>query len=184
MAALGKFKMMKVYEALKQESNTVEWYQVLAHNFARPRAKTILWLACQDRLPTKTRFKKFGILQHSLCELCNKADEDRDHILFECQDSKSIWSTVLDWMKVQVPSRLDLTWILRKSKGKGWKMGILKAVITETCYNIWMYRNSKIFGEEGIVRDRQLVTRNITDTIVYRGWMKPKYRTHIVNNLM
>lgn len=63
-------------------------------------------------------------------------------------------------------------------------MGLLKAAIAEVFYDIWMYRNNKIFDNIGAYKNPQSVTRNIMDAIVYRGWMRPKYRNHIINILM
>lgn len=65
MVAQGNFQMMKVYNALIEESNRVDWYHMMNHNIARPREKVITWPVCQDRLPTKTRLNRFGMLQHT-----------------------------------------------------------------------------------------------------------------------
>lgn len=56
----------------------------------------------------------------------------------------------------------------------------------EVFYGIWMYRNYNIFGNKGAYSDPKVVTRNnkIIDSLVYRRWMKPKYRSHIGNLFM
>lgn len=68
MVAQGKFQMMKVYNALTKESNGMDWYHIMNHNIAKPRAKVIMWLVCQERLPIKNRLNRVGMLQHTNCE--------------------------------------------------------------------------------------------------------------------
>ncbi|XP_058725886.1 uncharacterized protein LOC131597192 [Vicia villosa] len=160
-----KFSMMKVYNLLIEDDNRVDWYHMMAHNFARPRAKVILWL-------------------NTICDMCKEDDEDLDHLMFKCKGTFTIWQEILKWLDMKMDHNIDMAWIKRKSKGKGWPNALLKAATTEVLYGIWMYRNSMIFGNKRSYRDTQCVIRNIIDSIVYRGWMKSKYRNHIVNILM
>ncbi|XP_058782915.1 uncharacterized protein LOC131657547 [Vicia villosa] len=179
-----QFSMMKIYNILIEDNVRVEWYHMMTHNFARPRAKVILWLICQNRLFTKTRMAKMGMLQNTLCDLCKEDNEDLDHLLFKCKSTFVIWQGIFKWMDMKLESNLDMAWIKRKSKGKGWPNILLKAAATVVFYGIWMYRNSMIFGSKGSYRDTHSVIRFIIDSLVYRGWMKPKYRNHLVNILM
>lgn len=55
---------------------------------------------------------------------------------------------------------------------KGFSSNILKIVIPETVYGIWMYRNAIVFGTNTI-DDTKLVVRKIIDTIIFiflLGW--------------
>ncbi|XP_058725891.1 uncharacterized protein LOC131597198 [Vicia villosa] len=176
--------MTKVYNAIIGESSAVDWYHVLCHNIARPRAKVILWLAIQNRLPTKQRLYKLGMLQQQICELYDGEDESLDHLLFLCPQAVGIWTAMLHWMDIKDTNNLNFNWIKRKTKGKGIRMGILKVVIAEVVYSIWMYINHNIFGNMGLYSNTYSIVRNIQDVIVYRGWMKPTYREHLVNLLM
>ncbi|XP_058740819.1 uncharacterized protein LOC131613141 [Vicia villosa] len=179
-----KFSMMKVYNLLIKDKNRVDWYHMMAHNFASPRAKVVLWLVCQNRLLTKVRMKNMGMLQNTICEMCKEEDEDLDHLMFKCKGTSTIWQEILKWLDVKIDNNIDMAWIKRNYKGKGWQNALLKAAVTEVFYEIWMYRKSKIFGNKRFYRDIQGVIRNTIDSIVYKGWMKPKYRNHIVNILM
>ncbi|XP_058726531.1 uncharacterized protein LOC131597889 [Vicia villosa] len=136
MSTQRKFSMMQVYEVLIEDRNRVDWYHMMTHNFARPRAKVIMWLVCQDRLPTKTSLKHFGLLQHTNCEFCNEEEEDLEHLMFNCKETTSIWQMILSWPEIKENRKIDLNWIKRKTKGKGWKMGPLKATIAEVFYGI------------------------------------------------
>ncbi|XP_058741843.1 uncharacterized protein LOC131614245 [Vicia villosa] len=120
---------------------TMDWYHVMCHNIARPRAKVILWLAFQNRLATKQRLFRLGFLQHQLCELCEKEDESLDHSLFACPQTVGIWNAILHWMGISDFNNLNFDWIKRKVRGKGARMSLLKAVIAEVIYGIWVLRN-------------------------------------------
>ncbi|XP_058761495.1 uncharacterized protein LOC131634890 [Vicia villosa] len=127
----GVFHMTKVYKAIIGEANTVDWYHMLCHSIARPRAKMILWLAIQDRLPTKYRLYKLGMIQHQRCELCDGEDESIDHLLFRCPQTVRIWNDLLQWLDIKDTYSLNFEWMKKITKGKGVKRSILKAVSTE-----------------------------------------------------
>ncbi|XP_058760743.1 uncharacterized protein LOC131634090 [Vicia villosa] len=184
MIAQEKFHMMKVYSMLMGDDSRIVWYHLMSHNFARPRAKVTLWLAIQDRLPTKKRLHKLGQIQDTTCALCGVAEESVDHLLFHCRHTVSLWDRLLEWLDIQTVGMKNINWIKRITKGKGQNKGILKAVLTEVVYSIWIYRNKRIFDSVMDNRDIQCMARDIIDTLVYRGWQKPKYRKIIVNTLM
>ncbi|XP_058749859.1 uncharacterized protein LOC131622854 [Vicia villosa] len=122
--------------------------------------------------------------QNTICDLCKEDSEDLEHLMFKCKATVPIWHELFEWMKIPLATNLDMDWIRRKSKGKGWPNVLVKAASTEIVYGIWMYRNSMIFGNKGSYRDIQSVIKSTIDSLVYRGWMKPKHRNHIVNILM
>lgn len=54
------FKTKNFYYGLL-EQNQVDWHKLLYDNVARPRAKFVLCQACQNKLATKDRLRKFRI---------------------------------------------------------------------------------------------------------------------------
>ncbi|XP_058732862.1 uncharacterized protein LOC131604442 [Vicia villosa] len=103
--------MMKVYNALMEEATRVDWYHLMSHNIARPRAKVILWLAIQNRLPTKQRLHKIDILQQQTCELCEEKYECIDHLMFNCPHTVGIWHSIMNWMDIRDTRSMDFDWI-------------------------------------------------------------------------
>ncbi|XP_058726214.1 uncharacterized protein LOC131597539 [Vicia villosa] len=184
MIAQAKFQMMKVYSMLMGDDSRIDWYHLMSHNFARPRAKVIMWLAIQDRLPTKMRLHRLGLLQDTTCALCGVAEESVDHILFHCSHTVRLWDRLLEWLDKQTAGTMNFNWIKRVTKGKGQNKGMLKATLTEVVYGIWMHRNKRIFDTVMDNMDIQCMARDIIDTLVYRRWQKPNYRKIIVNTLM
>lgn len=78
-----KFSLKQVYYTLIDDKTKVPWHKILCHNLARPKAKTIFWLLCHDKLPTKERLNRFGMVQDTTCRLCGEVDETADHLFFQ-----------------------------------------------------------------------------------------------------
>ncbi|KAL5134431.1 Transposon TX1 uncharacterized protein [Glycine soja] len=119
-----KFSMKQVYMELVEDHNRADWFSLLRYNRARPRANVTLWLACQNRLATKTRLKNMNLIQCSLYSLCKEQDEDLDHLMFSCRVTKAIWLEVLKWILITHLKcggmKLDGLCNIRKEKdGKG-----------------------------------------------------------------
>ncbi|XP_058776993.1 uncharacterized protein LOC131651345 [Vicia villosa] len=143
-------------------------------------------MACHERLATKVRLKRLGLLQEDQCSLYNEAAEDINHLLFSCMITHAIWKSVLEWLELEhVPLQWkeEITWIERHTKGKGFIHSTLKIAIAETVYGVWMYRNSRIFDANALTNHTKIV-RNIIDTILYRGWMRTKYRSKLALLMM
>ncbi|XP_058776772.1 uncharacterized protein LOC131651122 [Vicia villosa] len=180
----NKFSMSRVYQCLLQDNPLVEWRHLLCHNIARPRAKMLLWLVCQGRVATKERLHKMGMIQHMNCELCGFPTENLEHCMFKCKYAISIWSIILQWVQIIVPSSIDLNWIMKYTHSIGWKHGFFKAVVAETLYAIWTQRNKVTFDKDSYTLDIDRNTKSIIDALVYRGWMHSKYREKIASLLM
>ncbi|CAK8572209.1 unnamed protein product [Lathyrus sativus] len=101
----GKFLGRKVYQSLLPITPNVTWAKLILHNRARPQAIITLWMICHDKLPTKARLFRLGMLQNNKCGFCNE-EETIDHLFFCCFKLKQIWSGVLQWMGIQrIPTR-------------------------------------------------------------------------------
>ncbi|XP_058776555.1 uncharacterized protein LOC131650866 [Vicia villosa] len=184
MLTKDRFVMKEIYLRLIDDQNRVEWRNLMRNNYARPRALFTLWLSCHSRLPTMDRLSKLGMIQNLQCVLCVNAVESHDHLFFECCFTKNVWAGILNWLGIpHTPLiwRDELKWLISNTKGKGWKHGMLKMALAETLYFVWQYRNRVVFQQKNT---SNTIVNNIIYTIVYRGWMRPKYRIHIANLMM
>lgn len=178
--------MKQTYQRLIAEDSGITWSHLIQHNAARPRAVVSLWLICHDRLATKARLHHLGLLNDEMCGLCNSDAGDINHLVMNCQVTKCIWRDVLHWLKILHQSACwsdEIKWIASITKGKRFMANMVKIAIAETVYDIWRYRNNVVFGTNYNV-DITTVTRKIIDTIVIRGWSKPKYRDRIAHLMM
>lgn len=60
----------------------------------------LLWMALQRRLKTADRLKFLNISQ--VCILCNTFNETNNHLFFECNATKVIWSMIKEWLKIRI----------------------------------------------------------------------------------
>lgn len=97
---LPKFKTGLLYRHLKDTGNTAPWKTILYKNVSRPRAQMLLWLACHERLATRERLHRFGLIDTEVCCFC-PLQESQQHLLFSCPTTSTIWQRVLAWLKVQ-----------------------------------------------------------------------------------
>lgn len=147
----------------------VPWRKVLFDNEARPRALFTLWMACHNRLATKSRLMKFGMLTEEKCVFCCET-ETQNHLLFECAVMKDIWCGVLQWINViHEPQKWDneIKLMIQMSKKNSWRSKLLRIAFAETVYACWNYRNEKVF------RDND---NKVTTTCIDR--YKKYYRYH------
>ena len=178
----NRFRVNQFYYGLLEPQPVVSWRKVFFNNEARPRALFILWLACHNRLATKERLYRFGIVNDARCAFCEEV-ETVQHLLFECGEMYAIWKKVLDWLNVDHEPAgwlQELDWIEDTSKGKNWKSRFLKTSFAETVYRCWKYRNNKIHEKV----DTTDIADEIIGTVVHRLWMKKNYREQIAHLLM
>ncbi|CAK8543474.1 unnamed protein product [Lathyrus sativus] len=179
-----KFKASVFYKLLIDDGTRVLWRKLIKSNRGRPRAVFCLWQACHGKLATKDRLKQFGMIEDSSCNLCHSGEEMMNHLFFCCQETRHIWKEVLKWFNIYhepQPWDAELVWITNITKGKGWKVDVLKMLVAETIYNIWRYRNSKTFGN---IVDNTTMDTKIIDNVIYRGWQNIKIRKHLISFMM
>jgi hypothetical protein len=90
-----KFNMKKMYLAIHGRSQTVACRTLFYGNLARPKALVNLWLACNVRLATRDILHKYGLINAISWCFCN-VDETQQHLMFNCNETKSIWRKVLE----------------------------------------------------------------------------------------
>ncbi|KAI5425003.1 hypothetical protein KIW84_030980 [Lathyrus oleraceus] len=64
------FNMKKVYEHIRGDVPNVNWKGLLHKGLARSQAIFSFSLACHNKLPTKVRLKRFGMVDDDKCVLC------------------------------------------------------------------------------------------------------------------
>lgn len=71
----GKFSCKAVWEHLRSHSATVDWAVLVWYRDHIPRCSVITWLACKDRLRTKDRLYRWGVVTDPMCVLCGGQQE-------------------------------------------------------------------------------------------------------------
>ncbi|XP_039028745.1 uncharacterized protein LOC120162724 [Hibiscus syriacus] len=137
-----------VWEAVREKRNKVNWHKIIWFPSHIPKFSMIAWMAILDRLPTRERLSRMGIVNDCRCVLCNETNETRDHLFSECSFAKSLWSSILNLSQLHVPHMTweeKICWASKEWKGKSLLTTILKLAWTSFIYLIWEERNRRIY---------------------------------------
>lgn len=77
----NKFITKLVYHNLIETQPLVQRRKLLFNNVARPRACFTLWLVCQNRLTTKDKLYRFGMIDNKCYGFCDQR-KTIQHFLF------------------------------------------------------------------------------------------------------
>lgn len=116
-----KYNTAATYRDIRGDRGHVEWWPVFNRNLAKPRAKFTLWLGMLDRLATKDKLVKFGIVLDPKCAFCND-DETLQHVLFDCKWTGTVWQQVMQqigYRRQALGWQQEKSWIAAECKRKG-----------------------------------------------------------------
>ncbi|XP_009787695.1 uncharacterized protein [Nicotiana sylvestris] len=140
----------------------VEWKAIMFRNLARPKAVFSMWLIIQERMLTADRLSKWSMNVDTACVFCKCHSENHPHLFYECTVIKELWNDIFRWMQIQVQTRTWsqlVCWFVEKAKKKYVEGHLLRMILAETLYSIWVEGNHRIF--EKTHRDRQSIVREI-----------------------
>ncbi|XP_074308393.1 uncharacterized protein LOC141643226 [Silene latifolia] len=117
------------------------WIPFVWNRVCLPKVNFINWLSAQNRLLTKVRLLKFGVISDGVCCLCANAQESQQHLFFDCHFSAQCLSLVRHWLGVTW-SFQSLDCILRKRFKSLLQKQVLMASFACLVYLIWLSRNT------------------------------------------
>ncbi|XP_039026287.1 uncharacterized protein LOC120159819 [Hibiscus syriacus] len=126
----------------------VIWHRLIWFPSHIPKLSLISWMVIFDRLPTKDRLVRFGLVIDNVCGLCGSGIESRDHLFAKCPFAKEVWGIVL----ISCDVRYDLNswddvfnWLIANLKGISLRVRIMKLAWTGLLYSIWEEHNHRLF---------------------------------------
>lgn len=142
------FSNRLIWDLLRQRGEVGSWKYEFWFKRHVPRFSFSAWLVHLNlnRLPTRDRLLSWGVPVAAGCLFCNKI-ENRDHLSFECQYSKTIWQQGIYYCCIQ---NISLTWheahewMENRAKGNSFKEYVLKLFWTAATYRIWQQRNARL----------------------------------------
>ncbi|KAL8512999.1 hypothetical protein ACS0TY_019243 [Phlomoides rotata] len=93
---LGKAKFTEPEEQKQQTA-----FHMLWNSYAPRRFQAIVWKLQHNRLPTKERLRRMGIITDSgdiKCALCGEEDKTSIHLAVTCRIVESIWAMIYLWL--------------------------------------------------------------------------------------
>ncbi|XP_059284802.1 uncharacterized protein LOC132038096 [Lycium ferocissimum] len=151
------FSIHKMYVKMMGPFQKVAWrrlwcnnlgHRLWCNNLGHPKWLFILLLDVHEKLYTKDRLMRWGIIKEQTCSLCTTTDESLKHLFFECQPSRHIWYKLLQWQVMNrqiLPWQDEVNWANTHDKGKSASLMIYKMPFFGCIYVIWRERNHRVF---------------------------------------
>lgn len=106
----------ELYAGFVPAKQAVPWADQVWNKFSLPRTAFLHWLIMWQRLPTKARLHKFGLIDCNLCVFCKLAPETHGHLLCSCSVLKLIMQEFLKVMGLRMYCSTLNQWIVEFDK--------------------------------------------------------------------
>ncbi|XP_038994898.1 uncharacterized protein LOC120119071 [Hibiscus syriacus] len=137
-----------IWDSIREKRLTVPWQKLLWFPLHIPKHSLITWMAFLDKLHTKVRLQRMGLINDSLCVFCKVDLESKDHLFLNCPTIVFLWDSIfsLSGMKFSVFSWDNfLTRASSNWKGKSLLSLVMKLAMNALVYLLWEERNKRLF---------------------------------------
>ncbi|KAJ0576475.1 putative reverse transcriptase zinc-binding domain-containing protein [Helianthus annuus] len=140
---------------MSANTGVIEPVAYVWNSWTPPKVNFLLWRALLGKIASKMGLQHRGVLLSDvLCPRCGLCDEDLLHIFVNCLWSKSIWWSILTWLRVSFPFNIgsidDLIGYIKSQPGDAkWKK-MVYTIALATVWRIWLARNEKAFKDNSI----------------------------------
>ncbi|KAE8711273.1 hypothetical protein F3Y22_tig00110299pilonHSYRG00117 [Hibiscus syriacus] len=172
----GELKATAIWDLIREKKPKVPWHKLLWFPLYIPKHSLIAWMAFLDRLPTKERLQRMGLINESLCVHCNSELETREHFFLKCPTAVFIWETVFSLSGLHFTACSWETfeaWACLTWKGKSLLTLVMKIVLNALIYIIWEERNKRVF--QGRFRSAEEIFKAIKDIGQRRLCLSPMH---------
>ncbi|KAE8693577.1 hypothetical protein F3Y22_tig00110809pilonHSYRG00241 [Hibiscus syriacus] len=111
-----------IWDRICDRRDKVGWHRLIWFPSHIPKFSIIAWMVILDRLPTKDRLARFGIVTVNVCGLCGDNQESRNHLFLECSFARVIWKAILHacGLQLQLLTCWDnaMHWMISNLKGE------------------------------------------------------------------
>ncbi|XP_059064684.1 uncharacterized protein LOC131069894 [Cryptomeria japonica] len=134
---------------LERDAKVKEWESKICWNNAcLLKVGAFAWLAGNKRILSGDRLKKMGFAGPFRCVLCEKAEEDVDHLLLNCEFAQKAWLFGLQRLNWMDPMAGKLCEWLESwpSLGKNSIFAAIWKILPSTVLcELWKERNQRVF---------------------------------------
>ncbi|KAG7543172.1 hypothetical protein ISN45_Aa07g030980 [Arabidopsis thaliana x Arabidopsis arenosa] len=143
--ASNVFSASLTWEHLNPAGPSVDWSKAIWFSGRIPKHAFIAWLAIRNRLHTRDRLVRWGLMIPTTCLLCNSHDESRQHLFFDCSYAAEVWTSFTSSAHLSPPSLFEdgVRWLKNPCRDKNIAL-ILKLAFQASLYLIWKERNSRV----------------------------------------
>ncbi|XP_039051217.1 uncharacterized protein LOC120192513 [Hibiscus syriacus] len=150
---VGVTNTKEIWEDIRFHRDKVSWHKVIWFPLHTPKLSSISWMVILDRLPTRDRLIRMGIVSDSLCILCNEDNESRNHLFVECTYATSLWNSIMNLSSMRDIHR---SWDSRiEWAAQAWKHKSLLSTILRIAWTVFIYFIGRKETEEFLIEDQE-----------------------------
>ena len=131
-----------------------------------------MWLAHQNRLPSRGKLAAWGLNVNPSSCLCNSLEETRDHLFLYCDFAMNLWNQVFSRLENNRRTFISFEELLSWTRQSTLSAPSLleKLVVQAAVYNIWRQRNSALHsnGRASTQQIFKMIDRDVRNTISAR----------------
>ncbi|XP_074313629.1 uncharacterized protein LOC141648813 [Silene latifolia] len=157
------YTIRKGYNWLGPTSKKVVWSKFVWVKEAIPKHSFIGWLVAQNRLLTRDRLKKMGIIEDETCPLCGTLPESHHHLFFSCIFSQKCLQLMSAKLGCHLPSHDFIEWWTSRRFSIPVQKNKIAATYLALIYAIWWNRNMGRL--EGRVQQPTVMIRGIVEDL-------------------
>ncbi|XP_048615533.1 uncharacterized protein LOC125588295 [Brassica napus] len=163
----GMFSTSETWRALFPYTVEVFWHDAVWFSGRIPKHAFLSWVAARDRMVTRDRLLRWGLIVPPSCVLCVGHNECRHHLFFDCEFSERVWLFFTTRLHLSSPQLFEdrLRWLKAPARGRNVKL-IARLIYQACVYLIWKERNSRIHTDTA--RPPEAIISEIKQTIRLR----------------
>ncbi|KAE8668369.1 hypothetical protein F3Y22_tig00112343pilonHSYRG00209 [Hibiscus syriacus] len=119
-ANLSLIKSKWIWDNIRISREKVSWHKIIWFPSHIPKFSLISWMVILDRLPTRDRLIRFGVVNDDACVVCGSSMETRNHLFADCSYARNVWNAVLGLCGIHsIADSWDqrLNWLVVSLKG-------------------------------------------------------------------
>jgi hypothetical protein len=149
-----QFSVKGCYYALNFGGVTCSGNSEIWNSWAPKNCKVFAWLALHNRLSTRDRLTRRGIIDDATCPFGCQTEEILTHLLFQCPHTSSMWRNfqIQNTQAIQnVQGAITNPRHMPPQPRKEWA-----TLFIAIAWNIWLTRNRKVFDNVSIPEVRMV----------------------------
>lgn len=148
----AEYSSSKTWDAIRPREVTKDWSGLVWFKGCVPKHAFNMWISHLNRLSMRVRLDSWGMNISTVCCLCSRGDETRDHIFLNRVYTLDVWRLVM--ARLNNTHHLTMTWSELMSwirRGSSQSPSLLRIIATQAMvFHIWKQRNNVLHNLQSI----------------------------------
>ncbi|XP_026458908.1 uncharacterized protein LOC113359503 [Papaver somniferum] len=145
----GEFTVASAVEVIRHKFPPLHWTKKVWHKSIHPGISSNIWKLGRNICSTDENLKKRNFHLASRCILCRKMEENRDHMLWYCNFSETIWRWLGGMFNFKNPRSFEDIFKMTSNKSPAIKeIWLLSAFVSMK--ELWFLRNECTYGKRKV----------------------------------